>query len=150
MYTELKIVEKLKSSINPNTKSSAGYRVAVGGGVCICALLWIVSLLSFSSAEMPSRDLEGIKWVIENRGYGFYVMVSALFWMILTFTMYDFPRLTGCAGLGYVLYATFQTVPRGEVGLYLPFGGIIVIILLINPILAGFRIKKQDKQQTSD
>ncbi|MBQ4811103.1 hypothetical protein J8M20_07130 [Pseudoalteromonas luteoviolacea] len=135
------LINLLKDYIFPDTKSAKGYKVAVYGGVVICALLWLISVISFFAVEMPSRDLEGIKTLIDNQGFGFYVLVSALFWMTLTLSMHDFPKISGVTGIAYVLYASYQDVSDGEVGLYLPLSGLIVFLLLINPVIAGLRAK---------
>ncbi|KGJ94007.1 hypothetical protein [Colwellia psychrerythraea] len=145
MHINLNIFTHFSEYLFPNTKTQAGYKISLWGGVFIAAFFWLFSIINFSKVGMHSYDLEGFIRLIQNYGTGFYILFSAFFWMVLTFSFHDFPKSSGIIALIYVLLATVFDGLIPNLNLYFYYINniffTIIVILLTNPIIAAFRVQ---------
>jgi hypothetical protein len=145
MHSSIKLVNVSLNYLFPDTSTAVGYKIAIWGGIFISAFLWIFSIVSFSNVGVESYEIESVIKLILNYGDGFYILLSAMFWMVLTFLFFDFPRVSGIVALAYVSFATIFSSFVSEINLYfITVNNLflsVVFILLINPVIAGFRVQ---------
>ena len=146
MNSSIKLINISLNYLFPDTATAVGYKIAIWGGVLISAFLWLFSIVSFSNVGIESYEIESVIKLILNYGEGFYILLSAIFWIVLTFLFFDFPRVSGIVALAYVSLATVLSSFVPDINLYFITVNklflIVVFILLINPVIAGFRVHR--------